>query len=221
MISGVIFDVDGVLLDSMPIWDKAGEMYLNSLGIKANPGLGEILFPMSMQNGAVYLKETYHLEESIPAIMDGINQTVKHFYREEAPLKDGVKDFLTELKRNRIRITVATSSDRPIIEAAFQRLDIMQYVERIFTCTELITDKRKPDIYLAAQNFMKTSLNDTWVFEDAVHAARTAHEAGFKIVGIYDEASKMQQRELKEISDIYMEKLCNIKDFIELVTIIK
>ena len=52
MIRGGIFDVDGVLLNSMPVWENLGELYLNSLGIEAETGLGDTLFTMSLAEGA-------------------------------------------------------------------------------------------------------------------------------------------------------------------------
>lgn len=63
-IRGAIFDVDGTLLDSMKIWDNAGERYLQSRGRQAEPGLSRILFSMSLADGATYLKETYELPET-------------------------------------------------------------------------------------------------------------------------------------------------------------
>ena len=52
MIKGVIFDVDGVLLNSMPVWENLGELYLNHLGIEAEKGLGDVLFTMSLEEAA-------------------------------------------------------------------------------------------------------------------------------------------------------------------------
>lgn len=56
MIKGAIFDVDGTLLDSMGIWKDVGVRYLNSIGIEAEPDLENILFTMSIQEGAQYVK---------------------------------------------------------------------------------------------------------------------------------------------------------------------
>ena len=55
MIKGVIFDVDGVLLNSMPVWENLGELYLDHLGIEAEKNLGETLFEMSLEEAADYL----------------------------------------------------------------------------------------------------------------------------------------------------------------------
>ena len=57
MIKGAIFDVDGTLLDSMEIWEDVGVRYLNSIDIEAEPDLGTVLFTMSIQEGAAYVKE--------------------------------------------------------------------------------------------------------------------------------------------------------------------
>ena len=72
MIKGVIFDIDGVVLDSMSIWNDLGARYLISRGIEPEEGLNEILFSMSMEQGAEYAKEHYRLNESVEDILDGI-----------------------------------------------------------------------------------------------------------------------------------------------------
>ena len=61
MRKGAIFDVDGTLLDSMPIWENASERFLEELGIEAEPGLNEIMFRMSLDEGAAYLRSAYNL----------------------------------------------------------------------------------------------------------------------------------------------------------------
>ena len=64
MIRGVIFDVDGVLLNSMPVWENLGELYLNRLGVEAEKDLGETLFAMSLEEGAEYLISHYGLDKT-------------------------------------------------------------------------------------------------------------------------------------------------------------
>ena len=64
MIRGVIFDVDGVLLNSMPVWENLGELYLNSMGIEAEKDLRDTLFAMSLEEGADYLIAHYRLDKT-------------------------------------------------------------------------------------------------------------------------------------------------------------
>lgn len=98
MIKGVIFDVDGVLLNSMPVWENLGELYLNSLGLEAEKDLGEILFTMSLEEGAEYLITQYGIDKSVEEVVNGLNREVQDFYAEKVPLKEGVRQYLSEFR---------------------------------------------------------------------------------------------------------------------------
>ena len=87
---GAIFDIDGTLLDSMSMWDHAGEWYLARLGIKAEPGLGRRLLPMSMEQAARYMREQYCLAQTEAEIVSGVEETVSRYYRDEVLPKAGV-----------------------------------------------------------------------------------------------------------------------------------
>ena len=93
MIRGVIFDVDGVLLNSMPVWENLGELYLNRLGIEAEKGLGDTLFPMSLEEGAGYLISRYNLDKTPEEIVKGLNREVQEFYERRVPLKEGFRSL--------------------------------------------------------------------------------------------------------------------------------
>jgi len=215
MNKGAIFDIDGTILDSMPIWNNAPLMFLKSVGVDVAPGLGKIMFTMSMKEGAEFLKETYSLDIDADEILTGVNRTVEDFYYYHVRLKEGADQFLKDMKQAGIKMVAATSSDRHIVERALKRLNVMNYFDRIFTCTEIGAGKAKPDIYLAAAEHMGTLPKDTWVFEDALYAIKTAKNAGFMTVGVFDAYSMDDMDEIKRISDIYLEKLDNFQNFIE------
>lgn len=203
-----IFDVDGTLLDSMNVWKNAGEHYLNSLKIDVEPDLGDKLFTMSLEGAADYMKERYYLKESREMIVAQVVQMVEDEYFYKIPLKSGVEEFLKLLKSRRIPMAVATSSNRTVVEAAFKRLGISHYFGRIFTCSETGSGKDKPDIYNQAAEYLGYPPEKIWVFEDALHAAQTAKNAGFCVAGIYD-SSCVDKEKLKKLADIY------IKNFLE------
>lgn len=112
MIKGAIFDVDGTLLDSMFIWKDVGIRYVRSRGIEPEANLSEVLFPMTLEEGAAYVMRRYGLKESIEQIVQGILDMVRDFYYYEAQLKDGAKDFLQAMDEKGIPMVVATSSER-------------------------------------------------------------------------------------------------------------
>lgn len=213
MIKGAIFDIDGTLLDSMPVWVEAGERYLKSRGIVPERALGKKMFSMTMEEGARYLKETYQIPEGTTVIADGINRQIEKFYLYEAELKRGAEDFLAYLKEKPVRLTAATSSDRYLVEAAFLRLGVEKYFDKIFTCTETGAGKDEPKIYLEAAFCMGTKPEETLVFEDALHAIETSAASGFKTVGVYDASSGHRQEEIRRKAHIYIKEYRDFDTF--------
>lgn len=90
------------------------------------------------------------------------------------------------------------------MEAAFRRLGILQYFTEIFTCSEIGAGKTKPDIYRSAAEALQAPADCTWIFEDAYYAAKTAHDAGFRVAGVYDASSAEDSELLRAVSDIYI-----------------
>ncbi len=204
MIKGVIFDIDGVLLDSMIIWTDLGERYLKSIGKEPEEGLTEKLFSMSMEQGAEYLKDKYSIDESVPEILDDINNISKNFYYNEVEAKPGVKELLEDFSSRRIKMVAATSSPRGHVERALTRVGLLEFIDRIFTNGEVGVSKHEPDIYNLAAEHMGTVPSETLVFEDSLYALKTAKSAGYVTVGIYDARGEKDQAGLKENAELYL-----------------
>ena len=207
MIKGAIFDIDGVLLDSMGIWDDLGARYLRSLGRIPEEGLNIILFSMSMEQGAEYLNEHYGLNKSVKETVDGIGKMLEDYYFYEVLLKPGAKEILEFLKSKSIKMAAATSSPRTHIEKALSRNGLLGYIDKIYTTSEVGVSKHSPDIYNLAADFLKTKSEETLVFEDSLYALKTAKEAGFVTVGVFDEKGESNQAELENQADLYLKKL--------------
>lgn len=204
MIKGVIFDVDGVLLNSMPVWENLGELYLRHLGIEAEKDLGTKLYTMSLEQSAEYLTETYHLDLAPEQVIAGVNREVKDFYASRVPLKEGVRQYLNEFHEKGVPMVIATTGDRQNAQAALKRLNVLRFFQGIFTCSEIGSSKNEPDIYYAAALQLDTGPGQTLVFEDAYHAIRTAKKAGFKTVGVYDRANDRDLAHIWNTADIYL-----------------
>lgn len=207
MIKGAIFDVDGTLLDSMPAWHELGSRYLERLGLLAEPGLNEKLFTLSFEEGAAYMKEHYQLPDDPTTIIHEILSMIADFYADEVILKPGMKDILVFLNRLGIPMIVASSGHREHIVNALQRLDCLSYFKEILTCSEVGAGKSNPRIYLQASQIIGADPKDIYVFEDALYAANTAYQAGFPIVGIYDEDSCQDEQALRKLSRFYLKEM--------------
>lgn len=212
MIKGAIFDIDGTLIDSMEMWEHAAERYLAGMGIEAEPHLQKKLYTFTITESAEYLKKNYGLSKTIPEIIDGINETIGAFYRNEAEPKPGIIEFLSALEERQIPMTVATATDRVHIEAVLKHNHMDYFFQKILTCSEVGIGKEHPDIYIQAAECMQTDIADTWVFEDAYHGAKTAFDAGFKVCGIYDLTSAEHVNELKKYSTIYVDDTKKLKE---------
>ena len=212
MIQGVIFDFDGTLFDSMFIWDTAGEVYLRSIGKEPEADLQKFLKPMSLLQSAQYIREKYDIPLSVEDIMDGVNRTVEGFYFHSTQPKPGVIDFLEELHRRNIKMCIATATDRYQVEAALQRCKMRHFFSEIFTCTEVGSGKDTPDIFRKAMEHLQTDRSNTAVVEDAYHAAHTAKQDGFMVVGVYD-SHESRQQELLQIADVFLPDYLNLNNF--------
>ena len=203
MIRGAIFDVDGTLLDSLSIWDTVAEDYLRSLGIEPRENLAETFKTFSLEQSAEYFRSVYGVKQTVKEIMDGIDAMMETFYRQTAPLKPGAAEFLRALAQNGVKMAVATATDRYLIEAALTRCGVRAYFLDMFTCTSVGKSKNEPDIYRAAREALGTKKEDTWVFEDAYHAAKTAADDGFPVAALFD-ASEDEQDALKKTAKLYL-----------------
>lgn len=202
-INCAIFDFDGTLFDSMFLWECAGELYLRSLGKEPGPSLREDLRVFSLYQSACYFQKEYGLTLSAEEIMAGINKTIEDFYLYEVLPKPGVVDFLEELKGEGISLCIATASDRYQIEAALKRCALESYFEAIFTCSEVGCGKDEPVIFRRAMERFGAERSSTIVFEDALHAIRTAKKDGFLVAAVWDDSEKRQE-EIRALSDFYL-----------------
>ncbi len=200
---GAIFDMDGTLLESMEGWATAGKHYLLRRGIVSRCGEADSLLYQGMIGAAKHFQEEYGLTDSVQTIIDGINEEVAIFYATRASVKEEVVPFLQKLKDSGVKMCVATATDRCLVEPTLERLGLLPYFERLFTCGELQTDKTEPLIYDTATSFMGTSKEQTWIFEDASYAVRTAKAAGYPVCAVYDRYEKRADY-LRTTADVYI-----------------
>ena len=207
-----IFDFDGTLFDSMFIWESVGEIYLRSLGKEPKPSLREDVRALSLYQSACYFRKEYDLPLSEEQIMSGINKTIEHFYINEVMPKPYVTEFLDEMKQKGIPMCIATASDRYQIEAALSRCGMSHYFKAIFTCSEVGYGKDEPVIFRKAMEYFNSDRSSSIIFEDALHAIKTAKNDGFTVVSVFDNSEKRQD-EIRAISDCYIRDFEHTEDF--------
>lgn len=204
MIRAAIFDVDGTLLDSMPIWEDARRDLFKKTRRGSGTGAWQKALRDEHEEGAGLSAAKIRIAAFAGEIISGVSEVISGFYFREAPLKPHAESFLKALRAKGIPMAVATSNERRPVEAAFRRLGIAGYFTEIFTCSEVGAGKTEPDIFIRAAAALRTPPQETWVFEDAFYAAYTARQAGFRVAGLYDKSGADDLERLKETADLYI-----------------
>ena len=203
-LQSAIFDMDGTLLDSMPMWRGLGPDLLRRWSIQPDPDLREALKPLSLREGVAYCRERYQIPRTLEELWREIEERVADFYRTEVEPKDGLIPFLSLLKMEGVWMYVATATDRPLAEAALKTAGIDGFFRGIVTTREAGQEKREgPEVYERALRRLRSSKKDTVVFEDALYALQTAKAAGFRTAAVYD-ASEPNQEELRRLAEYYI-----------------
>lgn len=135
---------------------------------------------------------------------ESIFQRMKNHYSKDVELKDGVIDFLKSAKENGIKMCIASATRRDIAEPFLVKTGIMDFMEFYIDCIEIGVYKERPDIFLLAAKRLGAEISECVVFEDAPHAAESAKDAGFYVVGVYDEVT-VNDGNIRPYVDEYVE----------------
>ena len=101
---------------------------------------------------------------------------------------------------------VASATAEPLMEACLSRLGVAHYFQFLLSCETVGAGKSRPDVYFTAAERLGARPEEIAVYEDALYAARTAKEAGFYVVGIYDDSASEHWDELKELADEWIKE---------------
>ena len=203
MIKAVIFDLDGSLVDSMWMWKAIDIEYLGRFGIQIPDDLQDCIGGKSFTETATYFKERFQLPDSLQQIKDDWNRMAWDKYTYEVPLKEGVEDLLKECKRRDIRLGIATSNSRELVDNIVTVHHLEQYFTSIITGCEVAHGKPAPDIYLAVADALQVAPEECLVFEDIIEGILAGKAAGMKVCAVHDEFSIPQEEEKRKLSDYY------------------
>ena len=182
-----IFDMDGTLVDSMVFWKNLAAEYLTGKGVSQIPeDLAERIKPMTMSESAALFRTEFGLTGDIEGEM---NAMMDDHYRHDIPLKPGVSSYLHALRERGIKMCVASATAEQLMESCLGRLGVLPCFSFLLSCEEVGAGKGSPAVFLEAARRLGAEPAEIAVYEDAIYAARTARDAGFHVVGVYDECS--------------------------------
>lgn len=212
MFKGAIFDMDGTLLDSMGLWEDIGDRFLKSVNIKPEPGLADALRNMSFDDALIYFSENYDIKMTFTEFMKRVNEIAAEYYKNESEAKEGVKEFLADLKEKNIKMAIATLTNIDQVKIALEHCGILHYFSSIVTCSMVNASKKFPDVYRKALENIGTEKEETIVFEDVYHAVKTVKQDGFRVAAIKDKYADYSEK-IKETADFYIESYNDLDAF--------
>lgn len=138
-------------------------------------------------------------------------ERMREHYRNDIELKCGVIEFIKNAQKRGIKMCIASATRRDISEPFLQRSGLMEYVEFYIDCFDVHAFKERPDVYIKAAERLGAEMNECAVFEDAEYCAQTAKQAGFFVVGIYDEVAD-REGEPKKFCDLFFNNWNELSD---------
>lgn len=215
MIKGIIFDLDGTLIDSMNIWCNIDRAFLKENGVDNPPSdVSDKVKKLTIESAAEYFINNFGLKCSVKYIVDRIEELVRIEYEENISLKPYVSEVLDMLDRKNIPYGIATATYKSLAEAVLKRLGIYGRFKFLLTESEYPRGKNFPDIYVGGAECLGFSPDEVLVVEDSLHCIETALKAGFVTAGIYDEVSAPERDIIERISDYYFESLDKIESIL-------
>ena len=215
MIKGIIFDLDGTLIDSMKIWYSVDRNFLRENGVTDPPAdISEKVKKMTVDQSSQYFIDRFHLNVTKEYVIERIEDMVREEYEHNIQLKPYVCETLDMLDSKGIPYGVATATYKVLAEAVMKRCGIRDRVRFLLTDAEYPRGKKFPDIFIGGTELLGCGADETLVIEDSLHAIETAKKAGLVTAGIYDESAEHDRQRIIGTADYYLESLAELKNIL-------
>lgn len=218
MIQTVIFDMDGVIVDTEPIHEYAYQQHFAALNIAIPREMYAAFTGNSTKNIYEGLKDQFKLSEDIPTLVNTKRQLFNDAFdhKEDLYLLDGVGDLIKDLHQNGMQLILASSSANVTIERIFNRFNLHQYFSYKISGEDFPKSKPHPAIFEHAASLSIGSKDNCIVIEDSTNGIRAANAAGIYCVGYNSVNSKLQDLSLanmviQHFSELNFQKIRDIK----------
>lgn len=195
MVKTVIFDMDGVIVDTEPVHRYAYHSHFAELGIEVSEHVYNSFTGHSTKNTYERIREIYGVEGEINEFVLRKRALFNEAFdtKPDLELIDGVRDLIVGLHQKGVELVVGSSASKSTINRVFTRFDLFPYFTHIVSGEDLPKSKPDPAIFLKAASLAKYSdVADCVVIEDSTNGIKAANAAGIRVIGYKSENSKQQ-----------------------------
>ncbi|MDX6189398.1 hexitol phosphatase HxpB [Flavobacterium sp. Fl-318] len=181
-IKAVIFDMDGVLIDSEPLWQKAEFEVFSSLGVTVTKEMAEITRTMTTAEVAKFWYTKFpwtntNLETTEQLVIEKVTELIKN----EGLGISGIKTYIESLRLEGFKIGLATNSPYSIIPIVLEKLNLTPLFDSVSSSDDEENGKPDPAVYLTASRKLGVAPNDCIAIEDSYSGMRAAKSAGMRV----------------------------------------
>lgn len=203
-----IFDCDGTLVNSSPVWGHAQTESLRRHGIDVTVDDFAQFEHLSLEDECQAYHDTWGIGKNGEELYRELGDILIDGYSKVLP-REGLLAFLEQAKAAGIAMCVATSTPAELVQSALASAGLDAYMEFVTTTGEAGRSKQFPDVYELALRRLEErhghKFERAWVFEDAVFGLKSSGTVGFKRVGIYDPHGRMERDEVRTNCDIFID----------------
>jgi len=197
VIEAVVFDLDGVLLDSEQLWDETREQLAKERGGRWHDRAQRDMMGMSSREWSRYMHETIGLPESPEDINREVVERLAAAYREQLPVIPGAREAVERLAA-RWPLGLASSSNRELIDLALELLGVRRLFKATVSSEEVARGKPAPDVYLEAARRLGVDPAHTAAIEDSHNGILAAKAAGMRVIAIPNRHFPPDERALEQ-----------------------
>ena len=212
-LQGVIFDLDGTLLDSTGMWRQVDGRLMAHYGKEVPPDLSETVQRMSIEEFSQFFVEEFDLPVTPEQIAQQVADMVAEEYREKLQLKPHVPEILDWLDQQDIPYGVATATYGELAEAALRRLHVWERLRFLLTEQDAGAPKTQPRIFQLAAQELHLGSRQIAVVEDSLHALEGAKNGGFFTIGIADPENAPVWKEICATATVHIHDILEMKQF--------
>ena len=179
----VVFDLDGVLIDSEHVWDDVREQLARERGGRWHDRAQADMMGMSSSEWSRYMHDVIGLDESPEEINAEVVRRMQQRYADDLPLVPGGVEAVRRLAGSFV-FGVASSSNRPLIDAVLSAAGLDDAFAATVSSEEVPRGKPAPDVYLEAARRLGVEPAEAVAVEDSANGIRSAHAAGMRVIAI-------------------------------------
>jgi HAD superfamily hydrolase (TIGR01509 family) len=183
VIDAVVFDLDGVLIQSEEVWDDVRVAYVRGRGGRYDDEVQRAMMGMSSVEWSQYLHDVAGVPDEPETINDEVVRRMLDAYRKHLPLIDGAVEAVQRLAA-RYPLGLASSSNRPLIDAVLLVAGLTQFFAATVSSEEVARGKPAPDVYLEAARRLRVDAERCAAVEDSHGGIRSAKAAGMRVIAI-------------------------------------